>query len=152
MAKKEELSPTNNSCKSDVIPYEFGRPILERMQKILDAKQLTPEQREAIAQASRDLTKQEVDLGLTAGTPTKGRKKPAIPVTQEGRTILEAMANEGSMTLTQEDLADAAKLSLGTIKKELKYLRAKKLVAQPLGPKKGFTLTDKGRLLIDGLP
>jgi DNA-binding MarR family transcriptional regulator len=71
-------------------------------------------------------------------------KAPAIALTPEEKTILEALANEGSMTVTQESLAAQTRLSDKTVRKYLSSLRTHGLVHQPRGPKKGFGITPAG--------
>jgi DNA-binding IclR family transcriptional regulator len=69
-------------------------------------------------------------------------------LTQEDKTILEALADEG-MTLTQEDLASVTRLSDRTVREHLKYLRREKLVNRPRGPRKGEAITALGLSAID---
>ena len=68
----------------------------------------------------------------------------AITLTPEEKTILETLANEGSMTVTQEGLAGQTRLSDKTVRKYLALLRTCGLVDQPRGPKKGFGITPTG--------
>jgi hypothetical protein len=72
----------------------------------------------------------------------------AITLTPEDRTILEALAAEHPMTVTQESLAAVTRLSEPTVSKRLKYLRANKLVDKPHGPRKGDVITDRGLALV----
>ncbi|MGD0901234.1 MAG: helix-turn-helix domain-containing protein [Thermoguttaceae bacterium] len=78
-----------------------------------------------------------------------GKATPPVDValTQEDKTILETLADEG-MTLTQEDLANVTRLSERTVREHLKYLRKKKLVNRPRGPKKGEGITALGLSVI----
>lgn len=76
------------------------------------------------------------------------QKTENISLTPEDKTILEAMVNENNMTIVQEDLAEVVRVSVRTIKTRLKILREKGLVHQPCGPKKGFTVTNRGKSLI----
>jgi DNA-binding MarR family transcriptional regulator len=77
-------------------------------------------------------------------------EKPAgdVSLTPEGMTILETLARENAMTVTQEDLADATKLSLPTVRKALKYLREHDLTNRPHGPRKGDAITEAGRAIL----
>ena len=71
-----------------------------------------------------------------------------ISLTPEGKTILEALADEHPMTVTQESLVLVTRLSDRTVRKHLSYLRDNKLVNKPHGPRKGDALTAKGLALI----
>ena len=69
---------------------------------------------------------------------------PTVAITPEEKTILEALADESHMTLTQEDLAGQTHLSDKTVRKYLDKLRTCSFVDQPCGPKKGFAITPAG--------
>ena len=71
-----------------------------------------------------------------------------ISLTPEGKTILETLADEHPMTVTQESLAEATRLSDRTIRNHLPYLRTKGLIDRPFGSRKGEAITAKGLDLI----
>ncbi|MFH1268866.1 MAG: winged helix-turn-helix domain-containing protein [Planctomycetota bacterium] len=71
-----------------------------------------------------------------------------VAMTPEEKTILETLANEGSMTVTQEALAVQTHLSDKTVRKYVGELRERGLVDQPRGPKKGFAITPAGSAAI----
>ena len=67
-----------------------------------------------------------------------------IALVPEEKTILEALADESAMTVTQEELAGQTRLSDKTVRKYLNELRKRGFVNQPRGPKKGFVVTSAG--------
>ena len=69
-------------------------------------------------------------------------------VSPEEMTILEVLQNEYPMTVTQEDLAAATRLTDRTVRKCVKRLSEAGLIDRPRGPKKGNALTAKGRALL----
>ena len=71
-----------------------------------------------------------------------------VPLASEDKTILETLAGEHPMIVTQEGLAAVTRLSVKCIRTHLKYLRDKGLVNQPLGSRKGFGITPKGLSVI----
>jgi hypothetical protein len=75
----------------------------------------------------------ESDLSENAVSP--------VALTPEERTILEVLADESPMTVTQEALAGQTCLSDRTVRKYVGELRERGLVDQPRGPKKGFAIT-----------
>jgi len=78
-----------------------------------------------------------------------GPKKRYPPLKMPDVLILEALEAAYSSTLTQEAVEGAIPLKvrpgLRTIQNRLKYLRSKKLVHRPLGPKGGEAISDFGR-------
>ena len=67
-----------------------------------------------------------------------------VSLAPEEKTILEALADENGMTVTQEDLAGQTRLTDRTVRKWLGELRERGLVNQPRGTKKGFGITPFG--------
>jgi predicted transcriptional regulator len=81
------------------------------------------------------------------GTPPQPQDvpvQPAIALTPEEMTILETLAGEAPMTVTQEALTGPTKLSDKTVRKYLGELRTQGFVDQPRGQKKGFGITTAG--------
>jgi hypothetical protein len=134
------------SKKDVVIPYD--PIILERMQKQIEARRLTPEQRKAKAECLKELDQIDRQLGIIPDGHILKRKQSTVSLTPEEQTILEALACENPMTVTQESLATVTGLTDRTVRKHLKYLKTKRLVDQPRGPKKGFSITANGLSLI----
>lgn len=73
----------------------------------------------------------------------------AVDLAPEEQTILETLAGERPMTVTQEALAGQTRLSDKTVRKYLAMLRERGFVKQPRGPKKGFAITSAGLAAID---
>ena len=86
---------------------------------------------------------------------------PTVALTPEEKTILETLANESGMTVTQEALAGQTRLSDKTVRKWVGKLRERGFVNQPRGPKKGLSqqppawqlsAASSGRILTGFLP
>ena len=71
-----------------------------------------------------------------------------IALTPEAKTILETLAREANMCVTQEALAGETRLSPPTVRKHLDFLRANGLVQRPHGDRKGDAITEAGLTLI----
>lgn len=127
--------------------WDAERRILEerRLQKQDEA--LTPEQRAikenflaGLEEVEKSQTKAEAELGIVTNAGTDD-----LTIVMEEKTILDVLFQEHPMAVTQEDLAQATRLSDRTVRKCIKRLREELgLTHRPLGPKKGESLTLKG--------
>jgi hypothetical protein len=86
--------------------------------------------------------------GFAEGFGGRNPKRAVVGMTPEETTILEALADNLPTTMTREDLTTPTRLTEKTIGKYLTNLRNKKLVEQPAGPKKGYSITQAGALAI----
>lgn len=95
----------------------------------------------------RQHLRQAIIEDVRAKAATLKPQEPEIkmpPLTPEERTILESLQQEYPMTVLQSDFSVGAP---NTAIKYTKSLTKQKLICQPNGPKKGYTLTDTGLAL-----
>jgi len=82
---------------------------------------------------------------LAADFGGKKPRRPAIAVTEEDKTILETLASEYPMAVTQPDLEAATNIPRQKIGQRLKWLESKRLVRRPEGTeRKGHAITSAG--------
>jgi hypothetical protein len=86
----------------------------------------------------------EVELRRIEAAALSANVAPPEPVNGDEMKILESLSRYHPETRTQEDLAADAVLSVRTVADALKRLESVGLVCRPLGPKKGYALTQKG--------
>jgi predicted transcriptional regulator len=65
-------------------------------------------------------------------------------LTPEEKAILEVLAKDSHVAMTQESLETPTRLSVRTVRKYVSELRERGLVDQPRGRKKGFAITSAG--------
>ena len=127
--------------------------VTERMWSLVEmdsdsSRKLALERSKAVAWEENKQQQERLIAGLAAGNNRKPTAVPdapqAVPLTPEERTILEVLADEHGMTVTQEALAQQTHLSDKTVRKWIGKLRERGLVNQPRGPKKGFAITPLG--------
>lgn len=82
--------------------------------------------------------------GCDAMESAEARGGGVVTLTPEEKTILETLANENGMTVTQEALAGQVRLADRTVRKYLREMRERGLVDQPRGTKKGYAATPAG--------
>jgi hypothetical protein len=96
-----------------------------------------------------DIVRQRlIEDAKTMMLPPATPQQPDVALTPEAKTILECLAEEHPMTVTQESLANKTRLSVPTVHKNLDYLREKNLIHRPLGERKGDTITTTGLAII----
>lgn len=117
--------------------------LLEESHSPLDSLEHTEQLRNALR---RYLNCRDPKVGLPAAVKTN--KRPAIFLTPEEQSILEVLAEEAPMTVTEQGLADATHNAPNTVRKYLTTLRARKLVDRPRGRNKGNGITAAGLHLI----
>jgi len=77
--------------------------------------------------------------------PQPAAKQTLVAMTEEDRTILEALATESPMAVTQPDLEATTHIPRPKIAERLEWLEAKGFVARPEGTKrKGQAITTAG--------
>ena len=84
------------------------------------------------------------DLDIRANKP-QGKGGKDIPVDDKELTILAELAEGSDKTYSQVEIEAATSIPRGTIKDKLLRLESIGLIHRPLGKRKGYQITDKGR-------
>jgi hypothetical protein len=103
---------------------------------------LSEHERAAVEQSSAVLAR--VLLKASLDKTKAPRCPPALHVTEEEQTILETLASEHPMCVTQRALIDSTRRSPKCVRGHVKHLLSRKLINQPRGSKKGYGITAAG--------
>jgi len=110
--------------------------------------------RDHVARFAKELldTKRPPAPAMAAWCDSRDRApgEDAIGLDDEDVRILEALQKRAPLLLTQRQIEGHSGVSRKTISARLPRLLAAGLVRQPTGPKKGYTITGKGKALVDG--
>ena len=100
-------------------------------------------------QTSPALPTEPALLTPQAAAPQPDPPKTSVYLTPEDLTILELLARESPMTVTQDGFVDV-NLSDKTLRDHLDYLRENGLIHRPRGKRKGDAITEAGQELLNG--